>query len=166
LPTLRQHVSLPQSLPLLFQYSSSSSYPPSEILLPHNQSAPTTNCHPASHNHSSLYNHPVVISTNNELAHAPTVNSSTSASTAKQPTQSTPAPLYLWGIPLFIFGGACTPLWPLTLECELCNQQLLISDIRQGCNIGYIGPQFTSTARHLQSAFVNPSISPIRVHSN
>jgi len=67
--------------------------------------------------------------------------------------------------------GVCTPLQPLTLECELCNHldkafvQLLLGDIRQGCNIGYTGPQFAHTAHNLQSAFTNPSILDEALHS-
>ena len=60
--------------------------------------------------------------------------------------------------------GACTPLRPLALECELRNHpdkafiQLLLTDIRQGCNIGYTGPHFTYAANNLQSALSNPSV--------
>ena len=67
--------------------------------------------------------------------------------------------------------GACTPLQPLALECELRNHpdkafiQLLLSDIRQGCNIGYTGPHFTYTANNLQSAFSNPSVFDDALHS-
>ena len=53
-------------------------------------------------------------------------------------------PLKWDSLPLGIDNwGACTPLRPLALECELCNHpekafiQLLLSDIRQGHNIGY-----------------------------
>ena len=144
--------------------------------------APTTPNHnllppiPPSHNHSSPLIHPRTsdaTSTTEELAHAPAVHSSTSASTARRPTQSASAPPYLWGIPLPSLDnwGPCTPLRLLTLERELCNHpdkafvQLLMSDIRQGCNIGYIGPQFAYTARNLQSAFVNPSILDDALHS-
>jgi len=82
-------------------------------------------------------------------------------------TPSTQLPhLCLWGTPLPSVGkwGACTPLRPLILECELCNHpdkafaQLLLSDLRQGCNIGYTSPQFAYIAHNLQSSFVNPSI--------
>jgi len=78
-----------------------------------------------------------------------------------------------WGSsPLSIDNwGACTPLWPLALECELSNHpdktfiQLLLSDIRQGCNIGYTGPYFTYTANNLQSAFSNPLVLDNALHS-
>ena len=51
-----------------------------------------------------------------------------------------------------------------TIECKLSNHpdkafvKLLLSDITQGCDIGYTGPQFASTARNLQSSSVLPSI--------
>ena len=34
----------------------------------------------------------------------------------------------------------------------------LLSDIRQGCDIGYSGPQFAHTATNFQSAFSQPSV--------
>ena len=103
----------------------------------------------------------------------PTVNTSTVVNNAKVRTHGALAPPYLWGIPIPTIHkwGPCTPLRPLTLECELCHHpdkafvQLLLSDIRQGCNIGYMGPHFAYTAHNLQSAFVNPSILDDALHS-
>ena len=60
--------------------------------------------------------------------------------------------------------GLRTPLRPLILEWELSNHpdktfiKQLLSDIRQGCNIGYTGPQFAHTAHNLQSAFSHPLV--------
>ena len=57
-----------------------------------------------------------------------------------------------WGSLLPTLGkwSVCTPLRPLILECELTDHpdkafvKLLLSDITQGCNIGYTSPQFAS----------------------
>ena len=53
---------------------------------------------------------------------------------------------------------------PLIFKCELHNYPdkafvaQLLQDIRQGCSIGYSGPQYTHTACNLQSTFKHPTI--------
>ena len=54
-----------------------------------------------------------------------------------------------------------TPLRPLILERELVDKGFvcqLLRNLRQGCAIGYFGPQFTLTASHLPSAFQQPAV--------
>ena len=76
------------------------------------------------------------------------------------PIKGSSAPT-LQGSPLATLDvrGPCTPVQPLILECELCEHpdkafvEQLLSDIRQGCNIGYTGPQFAFTARILRSTY-------------
>ena len=57
-----------------------------------------------------------------------------------------------------------TPLRPLILERELCTHpdngfvRQLLHNITHGCSIGYNGPQFPHTARHLPSARLHPDI--------
>jgi len=57
--------------------------------------------------------------------------------------------------------GPCNPIRSLNLEWELRNHpnkafvKQLLQDIRQGCSIGYTGPQFTHFAHNLHSAFAH-----------
>ena len=57
-----------------------------------------------------------------------------------------------------------SPLRPLILECELAHHpdkafvQQLISNLVNGCAIGYNGPQFAANAKHLSSALQHPTI--------
>ena len=57
-----------------------------------------------------------------------------------------------------------SPLQPLILECELAHHpdkafvQQLISNLVNGCAIGYNGPQFAANAKHLSSALQHPTI--------
>ena len=100
-----------------------------------------------------------------EHAHDPVAPSATFVNAVEVPTQDSSAPTpfgsYLRSLE---YRGPHSPLQPLILECELSNHpdrafvELLLSDIRQGCDIGYTGPQFAHTARNLQSAFAHPSI--------
>ena len=59
-----------------------------------------------------------------------------------------------------------SPLRPLELERELSHHpnkgfvRQLIKDIRHGCNIGYDGPHFAHTVRHLPTASANAHIIP------
>ena len=81
------------------------------------------------------------------------------------PTRSSSA-LTQWGShpPNVESQGPWTPLRPLILEWELTNHpdkafvELLLSDIRQSCNISYTGPQFAHTTSNLQSALSHPSL--------
>ena len=57
-----------------------------------------------------------------------------------------------------------SPLRPLILECELAHHpnkafvQQLISNLVNGCAIGYNVPQFAANAKHLSSALQHPTI--------
>ena len=57
-----------------------------------------------------------------------------------------------------------TPLRPFILECELSDHpdrvfvRQLIDNLRQGCKIGYTGPQFTHLASNLESASQQPQV--------
>ena len=57
-----------------------------------------------------------------------------------------------------------TPLRPLELERELANHpnksfvSQLIHNIRHGCSIGYVGPEFVHIAHHLPSALAHPLV--------
>ena len=57
-----------------------------------------------------------------------------------------------------------TPLRPLQLECELRNHpdrgfiNQLLHDIRHGCCIGYEGPHYTYTAKHLPTAHTHADV--------
>ena len=57
-----------------------------------------------------------------------------------------------------------TPLRPLQLECELRNHpdrgfiNQLLHDIRHGCCIGYDGPHYTYTAKHLPTAHTHADV--------
>ena len=94
----------------------------------------------------------------------PIVYSAMSATFAQDNTLSALVPPYLWGIPLPTLDkwGPCTPLRPLILEFEVSNHpdkafvKLLLSEINQGCNIGYTGPQFTSIAKKLTIILSTP----------
>ena len=57
-----------------------------------------------------------------------------------------------------------TPIRALQLERELVSfpdkgfVSQLLCNLRQGCDIGYTGPQFPHTARHLASAYMHPNV--------
>ena len=57
-----------------------------------------------------------------------------------------------------------SPLRPLILKCKLADHpnkafvQQLISNVVNGCAIGYNGPQFAAKAKHLSSALQHPTI--------
>ena len=99
-----------------------------------------------------------------EGAHKTAETFATFVNAVEEPIQNSSAPT-LQGGPLSLERrGPCTPLRPFILEWKLRNHpdkafvELLLSDIRQGCDIGYTGPQFTHIAHNLQSAFAHPSI--------
>ena len=81
-------------------------------------------------------------------------HSTTVVNVVEVPTRSSSA-LTQWGShpPNVKSRGPWTPLRLLILECELSNHpdkafiELLLSDIQQGCNIGYTGPQFAHTTQ-------------------
>ena len=60
--------------------------------------------------------------------------------------------------------GSRTPLQPLVIKWELVKHhdkafvEQLIKDLVHGCSIGYHGPQFPATAKHLSSALQHTSI--------
>ena len=99
----------------------------------------------------------VEISTTEESVHDHIVPSATCVSDAQVHTQSSFAPTHQ-GSPLSTLDikNPRTPVRPLILECELHDHpdkafvEQLLSDIRQGCNIGYTGPQL-----HTQHAVFN-----------
>ena len=68
------------------------------------------------------------------------------------------------GSPVLVKPPPWTPLRPFILERELCNYsdkifvRQLIDSLRQGCKIGYTGPQFTYVAPNLQSASQQPEV--------
>ena len=68
------------------------------------------------------------------------------------------------GSPVLVKPPPWTPLRPFILERELCNYpdkvfvRQLIDSLRQGCKIGYTGPQFTYIALNLQSASQQPEV--------
>ena len=68
------------------------------------------------------------------------------------------------GSPVLVKPPPWTPLRPFILERELCNYpdkvfvRQLIDSLRQGCKIGYTGPQFTYIAPNLQSASQQPEV--------
>ena len=107
----------------------------------------------------------VEILTTKEGVHDHIVHSATCVSAVEEPIQSSSVPTLRDSLFTHLdIRGPRTPLWPLILECKLRNhpektfvEQLLL-DIRQGCNIGYTGPQFAFTTRNLQSASSQPSI--------
>jgi len=111
---------------------------------------------PLVHQTHNLYQHFIEASTS---AAAPglIIPTAMHANSVQDHTRNTIAPPYLWGslLPTLDKWGVCTPLRPLILECELINHldkafvKLLLSDITQGCDISYTGPQFASTARNL-----------------
>ena len=82
-------------------------------------------------------------STTMEGAHETAATSATFVNAMGGPIQNSSAPT-LQGSPLSLERqDPCTPLRPFILEGELCNHpdkafvELLLSDIRQGCDIGY-----------------------------
>ena len=118
---------------------------------------------PTANNQIHLHSY-VGTSTTVEGAHKTTTTSATFVNAMEGPIQKSSAPT-LQGSPLSLERqGPCTPLRPFILEWELHSHpdkafvELLLSDIRQGCDIGYTRPQFTYTAHNLQSAFAHPSI--------
>ena len=98
-------------------------------------------------------------------AHAGSVVSSMHVQGAARPpmgkgTANAPMPLP----PIFSQHKLVTPLRPLDLEHELASHpdkgfvSQLLANITSGCNIGYHGPQFPYTARHLPTAYTHTHI--------
>ena len=78
------------------------------------------------------------------------------------PGPTLPRAAWQRGSPVLVKPLPWTPLRPFILERKLCNYpdkvfvKQLIDNLRQGCTIGYTGPQFTHLAPNLQSASQQP----------
>ena len=78
------------------------------------------------------------------------------------PGPTLPRAAWQRGSPVLIKPPPWTPLRPFILEHKLCNYpdkvfvRQLIDNLRQGCTIGYTGPQFTHLAPNLQPASQQP----------
>ena len=80
------------------------------------------------------------------------------------PGHTLPRAAWQRGSPVLVKPPPWTPLRPFILERELRNYpdrvfvRQLIDNLRQGCTIGYTGPQFTYLAPNLQSASQQPEV--------